>query len=277
MHSTHAKPRPLATYLRSTGTWAVAVSIFVHAALVYASGLIHVSSPPEPTRPRILTLAMVTDLPRPPPVEDLLPDLGVEPDTVVPPPEEPAPAPEPVPEKAPGSTSTRVEPTVELPSPVEPETRTGETPEEETAPSILDDREHTEAERAHLQVSDLEIATAIAIARARDRILHGPRLRTFSMADLFPEAPPDEGGSGTSIFDSPSVGRAGLENRNALGQTQRWVSDECFQSAGMPNSIFAFPAGRDIYAMAMTHCVGHEPRSDLFEEIDRDRIPDEPH
>lgn len=136
-------------------------------------------------------------------------------------------------------------------------------------PSLLDDTEHTRRQRARIQRADLEIVTALETARAREAILHRPRPRSFSLADLEPETPPEEPGPERGIFESPSAGRAGLEERTALGQTVRWVSDECFQTIGMGN-MFGFPAGADIYNMPMTNCVRGRPRRDLFRHLKPD-------
>jgi hypothetical protein len=128
---------------------------------------------------------------------------------------------------------------------------------------------HTRRQRAQLQLSDLEFARALALARAKSKLAREETLHTFSLADLPPPARPEKPGPRKTVFDSPSFGPAGLSERTALGQTVLWVSDECYVTSGTSN-LFAFPAGADIYNMATTRCVGTKPRDDLFKHLRRD-------
>jgi len=263
---------------RSPRIVAVSLSALAHAALAFASGVIDFG-PEERQQPRTLAVVVLDAsvlLPESPPRPELPPQPELPPR-----PESRSPESPPLPESLSPESPPQPESLPHESSAAQNESRASDAPPAEAArepaepaeavepPSLLDDTEHTRRQRARLQRADLEIVTALEMARARDEILHKPRPRTFSLADLVPETPPEEPRPSKSVFDSPSVGRAGLEERTALGQTVRWVSDECFQTVGMGN-MFGFPAGADIYDMPMTNCVRTKPRSDLFEHLKRD-------
>lgn len=239
---------------RSPRIVAVSLSALAHAALAIAMGALDFG-PEERQQARALSVVVLDASllplrPEPPPRETSVVETAVRPEPALSPDADNSPGPETPSEERQAAAEAAPADTAESSSP-------------------LDDAEHTREQRTRLQRADLEIVTALEMARAREEILHKPRPRTFSLADLVPETPPEEPRPSKSVFDSPSVGRAGLEERTALGQTVRWVTDECFQTIGMGN-MFGFPAGADIYNMPMTNCVHTKPRSDLFEHLKRD-------
>jgi hypothetical protein len=61
-----------------------------------------------------------------------------------------------------------------------------------------------------------------------------------------------------TVFDSPSKGRAGLDEHAVPGEHFRWVSDACYQNVEM-NTAFAF-----VPLMTPTLCARSRPREDLF-------------
>jgi hypothetical protein len=66
-----------------------------------------------------------------------------------------------------------------------------------------------------------------------------------------------------TVFDSPSKGRAGLDEETVLGQYVKWVSDECYQTRGTANPFISWIA-HGLYAAPTTTCVKAKPRGDLF-------------
>jgi hypothetical protein len=67
-----------------------------------------------------------------------------------------------------------------------------------------------------------------------------------------------------TAFDSPSEGRAGLDERTVLGQYVRWISDECYQTHGTANPFILPIVVEVLYAAPTTTCVNTLPRRDLF-------------
>jgi hypothetical protein len=61
-----------------------------------------------------------------------------------------------------------------------------------------------------------------------------------------------------TAFDSPSKGRAGLEEVAVPGEHFRWISDSCYQPVGMGNPFTLVPL------MTPTLCARTHPRGDLF-------------
>lgn len=234
--------------------WTVGISLLAHTALVYATGLIQFPLLDEPDITPV-NIVLLRELPTPPTLEDLAPEPPIDED-----------APEPAGERTPEAVASEDTPA----APTEPEETPPATDDatEGPAPSIHDP-ERTREQRERLQITDLEFAAALAVERAKERLREGPRLRTFSLADLDPEEPIEEPRPEKSVFDSPSVGRAGLESVNALNQVQRWVTDDCLQTTGTGN-MFGFPAGAAIYNLSMTNCQKTNPRDDLFEHLKRD-------
>lgn len=66
-----------------------------------------------------------------------------------------------------------------------------------------------------------------------------------------------------TAFDSPSKGRAGLDEQSPLGQYTRWVSDDCYQTFGTDN-LFVLPIAQGLYSAPTTNCMRVQPRDDLF-------------
>jgi hypothetical protein len=66
-----------------------------------------------------------------------------------------------------------------------------------------------------------------------------------------------------TAFDSPSNGRAGLDEKTALRPYVKWVSDECYQTRGTANPFTSWIA-QGLYAVPTTTCVAAMPRGDLF-------------
>jgi hypothetical protein len=69
-----------------------------------------------------------------------------------------------------------------------------------------------------------------------------------------------------TAFDSPSKGRAGLDDTNAFGQYVVWITDDCYQTYGTSNPFLVAGAAALFLAPATT-CVPGEPRGDLFENL----------
>ena len=69
-----------------------------------------------------------------------------------------------------------------------------------------------------------------------------------------------------TAFDSPSKGRAGLEDTNPLGQYVVWITDDCYQTFGVGNP-FLVASVRGLFAAPTTTCVPVQPRNDLFENL----------
>jgi hypothetical protein len=67
-----------------------------------------------------------------------------------------------------------------------------------------------------------------------------------------------------TAFDSPSKGRAGLDQKTALGVYTKWVSDDCYQTYGTGNP-FILPSAQRLYSIPTTTCVDAQARADLFE------------
>jgi len=61
-----------------------------------------------------------------------------------------------------------------------------------------------------------------------------------------------------TAFDSPSKGRAGLEEASVPGEHFRWISDDCYQDVGMRNPFLFVPL------LTPTFCARPNPRGDLF-------------
>jgi hypothetical protein len=61
-----------------------------------------------------------------------------------------------------------------------------------------------------------------------------------------------------TVFDSPSKGRAGLDEHTVPGEHFRWISDACYQNVEM-NTPFTF-----VPLMTPTLCARSRPRDDLF-------------
>lgn len=67
-----------------------------------------------------------------------------------------------------------------------------------------------------------------------------------------------------TAFDSPSKGRAGLADTNALGQYVVWITDDCYQTYGAGNP-FLVASVRGLFAAPTITCVAVQSRNDLFE------------
>ncbi len=66
-----------------------------------------------------------------------------------------------------------------------------------------------------------------------------------------------------TVFDSPSKGRAGLDEKTVLGAYVKWVSDDCYQTRGTANP-FILSIVQGLYTAPTTTCVAATPRGDLF-------------
>jgi hypothetical protein len=77
-----------------------------------------------------------------------------------------------------------------------------------------------------------------------------------------------------TAFDSPSKGRAGLDEKTVLGEYNKWVSDECYQTFGTSNP-FLLDTVKGLYAAPTTHCVGVHARGDLFSSAKPSYLMDE--
>jgi hypothetical protein len=69
-----------------------------------------------------------------------------------------------------------------------------------------------------------------------------------------------------TAFDSPSKGRAGLDDTNAFGQYVVWITDDCYQTYGTSNPFLVAGAAA-LFSAPATTCVPGEPRGDLFEGV----------
>jgi hypothetical protein len=249
---------------------AILVSIAGHTALAF--GIENLMLPAQQPAPESVTIRMISLRDTPGPRET--PAVGSAPPTPTAPVTPIAPV-----EQAPAPLNVLPLPSGTGVADVRDLTDVGDVPETLGADDDLDPvrasekigawASHTRRQRAQLQLSDLEFARALALARAKSKLAREETLHTFSLADLPPPARPEKPGPRKTVFDSPSFGRAGLSERTALGQTVLWVSDECYVTSGRSN-LFAFPAGADIYNMATTRCVGTKPRDDLFKHLRRD-------
>jgi hypothetical protein len=189
----------------------------------------------------------------------------------------PEPAPAEPRSAAAASKPTRAEPAPSTRPPTQPEVSRDQSREHERRKPAGTGEPVTPTDETPRQPSPPGPRSSLSPAEARQRAVdsvleereRGSSYRSFTFPGTIAEqqkVDADEAQRRTeaglqaplTVFDSPSKGRAGLDEHSVPGEHFRWISDACYQNAGM-NTPFTF-----VPLMTPTLCARSRPRDDLF-------------